>query len=168
MEKSYRPNKSDLLWHRTVAKTIDKRLGWLSAYALKELLNGDNLAYENGAIQIAFYGNPDCFGNGWTIEGGCHYGSRVFCDPKTIMVLSCGGHWVEARRIGGNDVRFMTDRRESTQSWGDSLEAGDPYGDTPAEKLETLGFTSKTGAELEYVRAQGLERGYLLAISQQE
>lgn len=149
-----------LSWHRAVARVIKERLGWSSAYALLDLLNGEKTAIQDGAIQVAFYGTPDAFDRGWTVEGGCHYGSHVFCDPQTVMVASCGGHWVEARRIGSNEVRFMTDRHESDRSWGDSFEAGNPYGDTSAEELESCGFTNATGAALEYHRAQQLERAF--------
>jgi hypothetical protein len=147
-------------WHQKVARVINERLHWASTYALCDLLDGEEYAVQDGAIRVAFYGAPDSFDRNWTIEGGCHHGSHIFCDPWTVRVSSCGGHWVEARRVGSNDVRFMTDRRESDQSWGDSFSAGDPYGDTPAEELRTCGFTDATGAALEYHRTQQLEKAF--------
>ncbi len=168
-----RPSQENLKWPLAVARILRDRLGWSSTHLLVELLDHPTAVVagaDDGYNQtVRFDGAPDSFGNGWAVEGGCGYGSKVSVGPGHVLVASCGGHWVEARRIHSEGTRFLTDRRESQRSWADALcpecdgHGDDGHGDDCPE-CGGSGRSGLTGRDLSNSREAALEEAFACAV----
>jgi len=155
-----RPVEHELEWHRRVAGVLNQRLSWSSVEALSQLLESGVEKIE-GVPSVEFQAlrvETECSTRfDWEITGGCHYGSHIRGDKRSLMVASCGGHWVAAYRVGNDGVRFMTDREPSLRSWGDALDEDEGL---TREEAEALGYTDAEGPELEAFRVRRLEESY--------